>query len=166
MEHNANIMNTNKGLMLSLLKVFAMFESRLLSDKEKMDVISIRCINCKRETGLYLKNTTFEEMITKFVLNAILYHVGMSWIISSNTEMKYEIDENNHHDCLDKSPWYNTSIYLRLNVSMFEDFITHARTDIYNLMCYLVAHDKIQPDNEDDEISNGDRSIPKNEITE
>ena len=33
-------------------------------------------------------------------------------------------------------------------------------------MCYLVAHDKIQPDNEDDEISNGDRSMPKNSTTE
>ena len=48
---------------------------------------------------------------------------------------------------------------------MFEDFITHARTDIYNIMCYLVAHDKIQPDDEDDEISIGDRSIPKNATT-
>ena len=28
-------------------------------------------------------------------------------------------------------------------------------------MCYLVAHDKIQPNDEDDEISIGDRSIPK-----
>ena len=58
-----------------------MFELRLNYDEEKLDVISIRCINCKRETGLYLKNTTFDEMITKFVLNAILHHVGMSWII-------------------------------------------------------------------------------------
>ena len=26
--------------------------------------------------------------------------------------------------------------------SLFEDFITHARTDRYNFMCPLVAHDK------------------------
>ena len=38
----------------------------------------------------------------------------------------------------------------------------HARTDRYNLMCSLVAHDKIQPDYEDDESSIVDRSIPKN----
>ena len=25
---------------------------------------------------------------------------------------------------------------------MFEDFITHARTDRYNIMCSIVAHDK------------------------
>ena len=32
-------------------------------------------------------------------------------------------------------------------------------------MCSLVAHDKIQPNYKDDEISIGDRSIPKDAIT-
>ena len=44
---------------------------------------------------------------------------------------------------------------------MFEDFITHARTDRYNIMCFLVAHDKMQPNYEDDESNLGDRSITK-----
>ena len=96
-------------------------------------------------------------MITKFVLNKILHHVFISWIISSNKEMKYEIDRNNHQYWLNKGPWYNTSIYLKLHVSMLEYFITHARIDRYNLMCYLVAHDKMQPNDEDDESSLGDR---------
>ena len=34
------------------------------------------------QTCLFLKNTRFDEMITKLVLNEILHHVGMSWIIS------------------------------------------------------------------------------------
>ena len=59
--------------------------------------------------------------------------------------MKYEIDKNNHQDWLNKGPWYNTYICLKLHGSMFEDFITHARTYRYNLMCSLVAHDKIRP---------------------
>ena len=84
LEHTAKIMDTNNGLISSLLKVFAMFELRLNHGEEKFDVISFRCINCKMETGLYLKNKTFDEMITKSVLNAILHHVGMSRIISSN----------------------------------------------------------------------------------
>ena len=96
-------------------------------------------------------------MITKLVLNTILHHVGMSWIISSNKGLKYEIYENNHQDWLNKGPWYNTPICLKLHGSMFEYFITHARTDINHLFCYLVAHDKIQPAYEDDEISIGDR---------
>ena len=49
-------------------------------------------------------------MITKFVLNEILYHVGMSWTINSNDEMKYEIEKSNHQDWLNKRPWYNTYI--------------------------------------------------------
>ena len=79
------------------------------------------------------------------MLNAILHHVGMSWIICSNEEIKYEIDESNHQDCFNKVPWYNIAICSRLHGSLYEDFITHARTDGYNIMCSLVAHDKIQP---------------------
>ena len=48
---------------------------------------------------------------------------------------------------------------------MFEYFITHERPDRYNLMYYLVAHDKIQPNYEDYEISIVDRSIPKDSTT-
>ena len=96
-----------------------------------------------------MKNTTFDEIITKFVLNAILNYVCMSWIIFTNKEIKYEIGESNHQDWLNEGPWYNTSICLKLHGSMFEDFITHKRTDRYNIMCYLVAHDKIKPAYED-----------------
>ena len=45
MEHTANIINPNKGIIPSLLKAFAMFELRLIGDKEKLDAIDIRCIN-------------------------------------------------------------------------------------------------------------------------
>ena len=58
--------------------------------------------------------------------------------------MKYEMDENNHQDWLNKGTWYNTSICLKLHGNMFEYFITQAITDRYNLMCSLVAHDKMQ----------------------
>ena len=40
---------------------------------------------------------------------------------------------------------------------MFEDFITQAITDRYNIMCSLVSHDKMKPYYEDSEISLGDR---------
>ena len=126
----------------SLLKVFDMFQLFLIDDKDKLDAIAISCINCKKATGLFLGNSKFEEIITKFVLNAILHHVGMSWITSFNDEMKYEIDEINNQGLLNKGPWYNTDIFSRLHGSLFEDFITHARTDRYDIMCSLVAHDK------------------------
>ena len=55
MEHTDNIINLNKGIITSLLTVFSFFDLRLIGDKDKMDAIDIRCINCKKETGLYFK---------------------------------------------------------------------------------------------------------------
>ena len=101
-------------------------------------------------------------MITKFVLNAILHHVGMSWIIRSNDKIRYEIDEINHQYWLNKGPCYNTNICSMLHGSLFEDFIKHERTDIYNHMCSLVAHYKKQPACEDYESSLGDILLPEN----
>ena len=71
------------------------------------------------------------------------------------------MDKINHPDWLYKGPWYNTSIFLRLHGSLLGNFITHARTDRYNLICYIFAHDKKQPSYEDEESGIGDRQIPK-----
>ena len=37
-----------------------MFKLRLIDDRDKFEAIAIRCINCKKETGLYLRTSTFE----------------------------------------------------------------------------------------------------------
>ena len=87
--------------------------------------------------------------------------MGMSWIISSNGDMKYEIDKSNHQYWLNTDPWYNTDIFSRLHVSMFEDFITNARIDRYSLICSLVSHDKKLPAYKYDDSSIGDNIIPK-----
>ena len=97
---------------------------------------SLMCINCKRDTGLFLKNNSFDEMITKFLLNAILHHVGMSWIISSNKEMKYEMDKNNHQYWLNKGPWYNTSIYLKLHGVCLK-ILLHIQEQTYIIPCVI-----------------------------
>ena len=76
------------------------------------------------------------------MLNSILHHVGMSWITRSNKEMKYEIDDINHQDWLNKGTWYNTVIFSRLHGSLFEDFITNAITNRNNLIYSLVELDK------------------------
>ena len=92
-------------------------------------------------------------MITKSLINIILHHVGMSWIICYNKEMEYEIDKTNDQDWLNKGPWYSRTICLRLYGSMFEDFITNARTNRYKHLCYLVDHDTKKPAYEYEEIS-------------
>ena len=49
-----------------------------------MEAIAIKRRNFRRSTGLYLKDETIQEIITQFVLNAVLHHVGVSWIMASN----------------------------------------------------------------------------------
>ena len=66
-----------------------MFQLILFDDKQDeegnfLDIIAIRFINCKKETGLYSRDKIIEEIITRFVLNTILHHVGILWIICSN----------------------------------------------------------------------------------
>ena len=70
-----------------------MFEIRLIRGDDDLYKVGLKCINCKKETGLSAE-TGFEEFyyefITQFVLNAMLHHVGMSWIIISKKEMDYD----------------------------------------------------------------------------
>ena len=79
--------------------------------------------------------------------------------------MKYETDESNHPNWLNKGTWYNTYICSNLYGNFFEYFISHAKTDRYNLMCSIVAHDKKQPSYKDEKSSIGNRPIPKNVTT-
>ena len=60
----------------------------------------------------------------------------------------------------DTGPWHNKNICSKLYGTTFEGFITQARTDRYNIMRYLVSHDRIQDNKQDDESSIGDRVIP------
>ena len=66
-----------------------------------MESIGVNCFICNKDTVLYLNYTTIKETITKFVLNPILHHMGMSWIICSKNEMLYEIEKNDHPN------WFN-----------------------------------------------------------
>ena len=78
MEHTANKMKENNGLISSLLRIFAMFEIRLRYGDKELDVLSIKCINFKIEKGLDSKTNftwLYDEIITKFVLNEILHHL-------------------------------------------------------------------------------------------
>ena len=62
MEHTAHILKPNKGLIPSLLEVFAIFQLSLFYDRHNEEgtvvgAIAIRCVDCNKETGLYLKDT-------------------------------------------------------------------------------------------------------------
>ena len=68
--------------------------------------------------------------------------------------------KNNHLYWSNKGPWYNKNICSKFHGIKFEGFIKQARTDQYNLMCYLVAHDRLEPYYTADESIIGDREIP------
>ena len=51
----------------------------------------------------------------------------------------------------DTGPWCNKNICSKLYGTTFEGFITQDRTDIYNIMCSLFAHDRMQENKPDGE---------------
>ena len=140
MEHTGNIMQDDTHLISSLLKMFLMFKIRLSYGEKDLDTLCLKCINCKKETVLNSETNctwVYYKIITKFVLNSMLHHVFMSRIISSNQEMEYGMKTtNNHLYWLNKGPWYNKNICSKLHGIKFEGFITQARTDRYNIMCF------------------------------
>ena len=91
-------------------------------DKNKVGNIAIRCINCGKETMIYMNhmNTTYKDIITSFVLNAVLHHVGMLCIIETNQHLKYDTDKHNSY-WMTGGPCYNTSICKKIHRTVFEN---------------------------------------------
>ena len=54
-------------------------------------------------------NTKYKDTTTSFVLNTLLHHVGMSWIIDTLEKLKYNVKKNSPN-WMTGGPWYNTSI--------------------------------------------------------
>ena len=52
MEDTENILKPNKGLIPSLLRVFAIFQMRLFDYKYEVEIINI---SCKKSMGLFFK---------------------------------------------------------------------------------------------------------------
>ena len=59
-------------------------------------------------------------------------------------------------------PWYNTSICKKLHGKVSEGFIRNARTDRYNIMCSIDAHEKEHSWSCDDDSICGGCPIPSN----
>ena len=57
MEHTVNIMQDDTYLISSLLKTFSMFDIRLSCGDDDLDKVCLKCINCKKETGLNSETT-------------------------------------------------------------------------------------------------------------
>ena len=80
-------------------------------DQNDVKIIAVRCSTCVKETGppMNNKNINQKDIITSFVLNTWLHHVGMSWIIETHEKLKYGKYKHNQ-DWITGGPRYNTSI--------------------------------------------------------
>ena len=57
---------------------------------------------------------------------------------------------------------YNTSICKKLHENVFEGFIRNSRTEIYNIMCSIKAHEKEHKSYCDYSSSGGSCPLPSN----
>ena len=103
--------------------MFSIFEIRLSCGDDDLDTVSLKFINCKKETGLKSKTgfkEFYDEVVTPFVVNAMLHHVGMSWIISSKKEIDYDNFTNSKNlSWFDIGPWHNKNICSKLYGTTF-----------------------------------------------
>ena len=54
-EYTENDMQNDTNITSSLLKMFSLFEIRLSCGDVDLDTLSLKCINCEKETGLKSK---------------------------------------------------------------------------------------------------------------
>ena len=66
-------------------------------EKNLTKEIAISSGNCGKETMIDVDNlnTTYQDIITTFMLNTMLHHVGMLWIIVTDEQLKYDMDKHN-----------------------------------------------------------------------
>ena len=83
------------------------------------------------------------------MLNTVLHHVGMSWVIGTNQQSEYDIEKLNLYWITD-SPWYNTLICTKIHGTVSENHIRNEITDRYSIMCCIDADEKQQPSYVDD----------------
>ena len=91
-------------------------------DKNTGIKVAIRSSNCEKETMIDVDNmnTTYQDIITTFVLNTMLHHVGMLLISENHEQLKYDTDIHNS-DWMTGSLWYNTYICNKLHEMFLKD---------------------------------------------
>ena len=75
-----------------------------------------------------------------FLLNTMLHHVDMSWIIEKNQELNSFIDKHNP-DWITSGPWYNTSVCKKNTWNIFLKIILEIQElkdmNLYGLLVHM-----------------------------
>ena len=72
------------------------------------------------------------------------------------------ISTKNNSDRLTDGPWYDTFICTGLHGTVFEINIINAKTDRYNIMCFIGSHEKNSHNIFYYGSSGGGKAIPSN----
>ena len=80
-----------------MFKIECWWNSREDEIKQTVVKVDVRCTNRGKETMINVDNinTTYQDIITNFVFNKLLHHVGMIWIIENHDQIKYNMDIHN-----------------------------------------------------------------------
>ena len=107
-----------------MLKIKYWWNPREYDLKQNVVNFLIICSNYGKETMIHVDNlnTTYQDIITTSLLNTILHHVGILWIIENHEQLKYGMNIQNSY-WLTGGPWYNTYICKSLHEKLFEEFI-------------------------------------------
>ena len=91
----------------------------------------------------------------------VFRNVGLFCIIQPNQKLNF-YSRTHFPSWVINGQWYNTMICSLLNGSSFEDYVTSARQDKYNLMCSIEAHEVYHPTINYDSSSGGGRPLTFN----
>ena len=97
MEYTADRIENETIISPSLLNIFQCFRffwfNQGHDDQNKVENIAIRCSNCGKETMVSMDNmnNTYQDIITSFVLNTVLHHFGVLWIIETKQHLEYDM---------------------------------------------------------------------------
>ena len=89
----------------------------------------------------------------------VFTHVLLSSIYNNNQQLKFEMAIQSNKS-MDKCPWYNKTIRIKLNGQIFEDYLKTGRKYRYESMCYVDGYDKEHVPMSDDASNGGGIPIP------
>ena len=85
-------------------------------------------------------DTTYQYIITTFLLNTMLHHVGMLCIIETHEQLQYDMEEQNL-EWMTVGQWYNTSTCKKLHGILLRVLLQMQElTDM--ISCVLLMHIK------------------------
>ena len=108
-------------------------------------------------------NKKYKNIITSFVLNTVLHHVGMSWIIKTNKHLEYDTDKHNSY-WIAGGPRYNISICKNYMEKCLKNLLEMQELT-YIISCVQLMHIKNNPPEHGDGSRGVGYTLPLNPIT-